>query len=134
MSKRAQASDDGKNGEARIIEWILSGASAMLILALSGFLVYEAMTKTGGEPVLSLHVARILERADGQEVVVTVRNEGHATAADVEIVGRVAGDPLIRQVSLDYAPAESEREVTLRFATPFSVDALELFILGFVDP
>jgi len=84
--------------------------------------------------VLSLHIARLLEQEKGHSVVVTVRNDGHATAADVQIAGMLAGDPLVRHVTLDYAPAQSEREITLTFETPVTVEALDLRVLGFVDP
>ncbi len=112
----------------------MGGLSALIVAGLAVFLIYEGAARTGSEPVLSLHIARLLEQEKGHSVVVTVRNDGHATAADVQIAGMLAGDPLVRHVTLDYAPAQSEREITLTFETPVTVEALDLRVLGFVDP
>lgn len=133
MANAYTAPGDG-NTKAHAVEWVLGGLSALVVAGLAVFLTYEGVTRTGGEPVLSLHIARLLDREEGHSVVVTVRNEGHATAADVKIAGMLAGDPLVRQVTLDYAPAQSEREITLMFALPVRKEALDLQVLGFVDP
>lgn len=132
-SHKAKADNDHSD-KAHAIEWVLGALSAAIIVGLAGFLAYEGATRTGSEPLLSLRVLRIVEQANGHGVVVEVRNQGHATAADVEIAGIRSGDPLVRQVTLDYAPAESAREVTLVFAAPVSEAELELFVLGYVDP
>lgn len=130
---KAQTAPHG-NKKAHAVEWALGGLSALIVAGLAAFLVYEGVTRTGSEPVLTLHIERLLEQDGGHSVIVTVRNEGHATAADVQIAGTMAGDALVRSVTLDYAPAQSEREITLTFATPVTLEALNLQVLGFVDP
>ncbi|MFC3703698.1 hypothetical protein ACFOOL_02870 [Devosia honganensis] len=134
MSEKDSASNNGKNGQTHFIEWVLGGISTLIVLGLAGFLTHEALTKTGSEPVLSLQVLRVVEQEQSSAVVIAVRNAGHATAADVEVAGVIDGDPVIRHVTLDYVPAESEREVTLNFASPLDEERLELLILGHAAP
>lgn len=131
---KAHATPHNGNSRAHAVEWVLGGLSALVVAGLAAFLIYEGTTRTGSEPILSLHIERLLEHDGGHSVVVTVRNDGHATAEDVQIAGIMAGDPLTRSVTLDYAPAQSEREITLTFATPVTLEALDLQVLGFVDP
>lgn len=134
MPSRQTKTGDDHNDKAHAIEWVLGALSAAIILGLAGFLVFEGVTRTGSEPLLSLRVVRVVEQANGYGVVVEVRNQGHATAADVEIAGIQDGAPLVRQVTLDYAPAESTREITLVFAGPVAADELQLVVLGYIDP
>lgn len=131
---KAHATPHIGNSKAHAVEWVLGSLSALVVAGLAAFLVYEGVTRTGSDPVLTLHVERLLEEEGGHSVIVKVRNDGHATAADVQIAGIMAGDPLTRSVTLDYAPAQSEREITLTFATPVRAEALDLQVLGFVDP
>lgn len=103
MAKAHTAPDSG-NSRAHAVEWVLGCLSALVVAGLAAFLIYEGVTRTGSEPMLNLHIARLLEHDGGRSVVVTVRNEGQATAADVQIAGTIAGDALVRSVTLDYAP------------------------------
>ncbi|WIY52011.1 hypothetical protein O9Z70_11020 [Devosia sp. YIM 151766] len=134
MSTPDATTKSNNNGKVHAVEWVLGGLSGLIVLGLAGFLVFEGITKSGGEPLLSLQVVRIVNHAQAYGVVIEVRNVGHATAAEVEIAGILAGDPLPRHAVLDYVPAESVREVTFNFTAPVSEDTLELFVLGFVDP
>lgn len=105
-----------------------------MILAALIFLVAEAISKGGGVPELELRAVRQIEQPGGTGIVVEVYNHGHATAADISISGTAAGLSGPRHVTLDYAPAESVREVTLVFPQFVTHESIALEVLGYQDP
>ncbi len=123
---------DSKSNTHRI-EWVLGACSGLVILAVAGFLCYEAVTRTEGKPELSLHIVERREAVSGEVVVVEVRNDGHATAASVEVAGTSDGVSW-RQVTLDYSPAQSRRTVTLVFPPGMPGARLEFQVAGYVNP
>src|SRR5690606_32846166 len=116
------------------VEWVLGALSALLVLGLAAFLVYEGLTGTGGEPALRFGDIRTLERGGTHGLVVQLHNDGPATAAQVEVTARLDGDPLVRHGTLDFAPAHSRRDITFLFDRPVSPAEVELSILSYVDP
>src|SRR5690606_7494100 len=46
-----------QNGQAERIEWIVAAFSSVIVLALAGFILYEAITKTGSEPDIRFEFA-----------------------------------------------------------------------------
>jgi uncharacterized protein (TIGR02588 family) len=113
------------------LQWVIAAVSSVLVLLLVGSLVLDAITQSGGEPVLRAQVMSVNEDRDGYAVV-EVRNDGRATAASVEIEG-VAG-PLRARAVLDYSPAHSTQEVTLVFPEVVALGQVEVRILGFAEP
>ncbi|WIJ25967.1 hypothetical protein [Devosia sp. RR2S18] len=113
------------------LQWVIAAVSSVLVLLLVGSLVLDAITQSGGEPVLRAQVMSVNEDRDGYAVV-EVRNDGRATAASVEIEG-IAG-PLRARAVLDYSPAHSTQEVTLVFPEAVAPDQVEVRILGFAEP
>jgi uncharacterized protein (TIGR02588 family) len=122
--------------KAGTIEWLLAAISALLILGLAGYLLLEAITKTGGNPELSLRLDAVRQSPDGFVAELSVLNRGHATAAEVEIEGTLGSGPeaVTGSVTLDYAPAESESPVALVFDRPVTPETLALRVLGYRDP
>ncbi|HEV7292376.1 MAG TPA: hypothetical protein VGN79_08665 [Devosia sp.] len=113
------------------LQWVIAAVSSVLVLLLVGSLVLDAITQSGGEPVLRAQVMSVNEDRDGYAVV-EVRNDGRATAASVEIEG-IAG-PLRARAVLDYSPAHSTQEVTLVFPEAVASGQVEVRILGFAEP
>jgi uncharacterized protein (TIGR02588 family) len=130
---RTGTSGTDRKSNTHNIEWVLGACSGLMILGIAGFLCYEAVTRTGGQPELSLRVVERSETATGETVVVEVRNDGHATAASVEVAGTFDGVSW-RQVTLDYSPAHSRRKVTLLFPKRVHNTPIELHVAGYVDP
>ncbi|AEQ51093.1 hypothetical protein [Pelagibacterium halotolerans] len=129
------AKKTGKSGER--IEWIVAAASAVLVLALAGFIAFEAMTRTGSEPQIALALEDTLAIADGHAARVTIRNGGHVTISDVVIEGALVlneGGTERASVTLDYLPAESETEIGLGFSQEIDPERLALRIVGFTYP
>jgi uncharacterized protein (TIGR02588 family) len=133
-ARAARAGTSGRDSKSNThrIEWVLGACSGLVILVIVGFLCYEAVTRTGGKPELSLHVVERREAPSGEIVVVEVRNDGYATAASVEVAG-MSGEER-RQVTLDYSPARSRRKVTLVFPAEMPDAQIEFHIVGYVDP
>lgn len=134
MSKNSKAQNPQPAMQPHPVEWVLGCLSAAVVLAILVFLVVEDWSRRGGVPQFELRIVRQIEQPNGTGVVIEVYNRGKATAADVEISGAVEGLSSRREVMLDYAPAESAREVTLVFPKFVALDALTLEVLGYHDP
>lgn len=114
------------------LEWIIAAVAAVLVLGLVLFLAYEAVTQMGGEPDISLEVVKIVETGQTHVVVVSVINDGGATAADVELEARSGTEE--SHVVLAYSPAQSVREVSMVFSQAVAAQDIALRVLGYVDP
>lgn len=132
-TKLPSTSQTDNKSDTHRIEWILGACAALVILAIIGFLGFEAISRTGGRPELSLHVVDQRNTEIGREIVIEVRNDGQATAASVEVAGTTDGR-FWRQVTLDYAPAQSRREVTLILSAGTSGEPVQVEIAGYVEP
>jgi len=113
------------------LEWIIAGASSLVVIALVGFLVYDAIRQNGGTPILMLAVESTNVGQEGQ-VVVTVGNDGDRAAAEVRIEG-LAGEER-SEAALDFSPAHSRLSVTLMFSEPVDAGDVALRVLSFTDP
>jgi uncharacterized protein (TIGR02588 family) len=123
----------GKAGlSAEWIEWVVAAFASMLVLGLVAYLVTIAVTHRSGEPELVLSVKTIEEARPGY-VVVSLRNEGDASAAGVQIEG-VLPDGEAGEATLDYSPADSETTATLVFSRPVEPGELTLRVKGYADP
>ena len=122
--------------KAGMLEWALAALSGVVVLALAGFLLFEAVTKTGSDPVLSLHVDAIEAIPEGSVAEISLWNRGHATAAEVESEGTVGtgANEITSTVTLDYAPAESVSPAALVFSRPVAAEEISLRVLGYRDP
>jgi len=119
-----------------IFEWLLAGVASSAVLLLFTYLSYVALTSPEGHPILELEGMQ----STGSGPVyfeVAVSNAGQGAAADVEIEGAArtaAGEEIIGHVTLDYAPAQSTRIVTLVFPSTDGLEALKLRVTGFREP
>ncbi|GLQ53064.1 hypothetical protein [Devosia nitrariae] len=123
------------NKTAEKVEWIVAGVATLVVVVLMGFLVYEAVTRSGGSPDLAVsHIESTRTRA-GLAVLLEVDNAGHAAASAVEVVGRTgANGQEARVVTIDYVPAEARRRATLVFPPETRPEDVRLHVLGYADP
>lgn len=121
-----------------VVEWIIAGVSALVVIMVVGFLIHDAVTRDGGLPALVTEIgATHPVEGGGYMVEVDVRNLGHATAAAVQVEGTITlpdGTTETSQASLDYAPAQSRRQVTLVFRADPGAGALAVRPIGFTEP
>ena len=119
--------------QTSVWEWIAAAIGASILIFAIGYMGWYGLTHTSGPPVIVVERAENV-RVDGIYVVkVLVRNEGHATAAAVEIEGALMdGEEAVETstATLDYVPENSEREAYLQFTRdPDQVD-LKLRAVG----
>lgn len=120
---------------AQKVEWIVAGVATLLVVVLIGFLVFEAVTRSGGSPDLAVsHIESTTTRA-GLAVVIEVDNAGHAAASAVEVIGETGPDGQeARVVTIDYVPANASRQATLVFPPETRPEDVRLHVVGYADP
>jgi len=119
------------------IEWAVGAVSAVVVLAMISFLLYQAWSTREGAPSLIVNVDRIRATDGVHHVEFRVENQGDATAAEVLIQGRLRdGDRLIeeREVTFDYVPGGSEGRAALIFTNDPAGYDLELIPSGYREP
>ena len=133
--QKNQVSDKQDARNISPLERGVVAVSALLVIGLIGFLLYQAITDQGGKPEFALSVASIDPQRPGY-VDVTVQNQGDGAAADVEVEGtRPTQDGQeVSTARLDYSPAQSELSVTLIFSEPVAEDQLALRVTGYAEP
>ncbi|HWJ87413.1 MAG TPA: hypothetical protein VNS12_05025 [Pelagibacterium sp.] len=119
------------------LEWIVAAVSAVIVLALTGFILYEALVKTGSEPDLRFTVQRGFAMSDGYVIRAMVHNDGRATVSNVDIAAEARQpdvSPETASVTIDYLPAESSTEIGLIFSFEVDPAHLQIRALGYTYP
>jgi uncharacterized protein (TIGR02588 family) len=118
-------------------EWIVAAVSALLVLGVIGFLVYDGMVSPQTPPDVRVEVDSIQQAGPGFLVLLRARNHGHNTAADVIVEGELMGDsgPVeTSETTIDYVPAGGQQRAGLYFTRdPRSLE-LRLRAHGYRDP
>jgi uncharacterized protein (TIGR02588 family) len=123
--------------EEKRLEWIVATLSAAVTLALAGFILYEALTKTGEAPDISFVASKAVAMTQGVVIEVEVHNDGHVTVADVEMEARAdfgGGEEEIGTVTLNYLPAESISEIGFGFSREVDPQQVSFRVLGYTYP
>ncbi|HET6837297.1 MAG TPA: hypothetical protein VFH24_04585 [Gemmatimonadales bacterium] len=118
-------------------EWIVAAASAALVLAVLGFLIYDGMRRPLTAPDITLEVDSIGTAGPGFLVLIRVHNRGRSTAADVLVEGELQADTGRVETSetiIDYAPGGGEVQAGLYFAHDPRQLRLRLRAHGFREP
>lgn len=113
-----------------LLEWVMGGLGLLIVLAVLGVIVSEAKgPRAPAAPEARLVDARPV--ASGWVAEVEVANPGDATAAAVEVEGRLGVDTA--SATLDYLPAHGRETVFLTFpADPRG--AVQLTVPGWSEP
>lgn len=108
--------DKSSRHDPRLLaEWISFGISLLLILALTGFLVFEALQRHDKALPIEIEVeTRQITQAGGQYVLpVRVRNTGHRTMR--KLIVRVGfegpGAPSPMEIDMEYLGENSEQTI-----------------------
>lgn len=115
----------------------MAAASALLVLATLGFLVYEALAVSPTPPDLRVTVAAVQPAGDSYLVEFEATNGGGRTAARVEVEGTMRrGGVTVETASatLDYVPEGGTRRGGLYFTQDPRGQTLELRALGYARP
>lgn len=118
-------------------EWVVAGVSALVVTGVIVSLFYQELTSPDSPPLVVVTASGIVELERGYLVEFVARNEGHSTAAEVEIEGRLertAGGVEIATVVLDFVPARATRRGGLYFDSDPRAGTLTLDAGGYREP
>jgi len=118
-------------------EWIVAAVSALLVLGVIGFLLYEGVASPKKPPDVTIEVDSVQQAGPGFVALLRARNDGDNTAADVIIEGELMADgkPVEKsETMIDYVPAGGQQRAGLYFTRdPRSLE-LRLRAHGYRDP
>lgn len=123
--------------EAHWIEWATGFLCTLLVLAMTGSILYDAVAGSDSEPDLTVAIMGQKPSADGFQVSFTIANKGQRTAADVPVRGILRDrDRVIeeREITFDYVPGQSNASGVLLFANDPKGYLLDLHATGYTDP
>jgi uncharacterized protein (TIGR02588 family) len=130
--------DAAPSGSIGRIEWVLGLLSALIVLALAGFLVREAVS--GPKDLPDLRIERLPADPDAPpgDVRFVVRNEGEQTATAVSlalVLRDTAGASVSeRRLVIDYLPGRSEATGAFVLEEVDPRLRQELLVEGYLDP
>jgi uncharacterized protein (TIGR02588 family) len=130
-------SKSNEESHAVWIEWLTGVLATLLVLAIIGWVIFEAATTSEQAPELSAEVLAIDPIASGWRVMIEVRNSGDQAAASVEVRavlvdGTIAVDEA--EATFDYVAAGSTARGGLIFAEDPTRHRLQVKPVGFVEP
>ncbi|MFB2550842.1 TIGR02588 family protein [Ensifer soli] len=134
---RSNGKTHAESNDPHWIEWLTGLVSAVVVLAMLGWIAHAALTESDEAPDLHIAILDALPRSGGYQVRFSVTNTASVTAAAVRIRGEIsAPDRLIdsAEVTLDYVPAASTASGALIFRTDPSGKRLEIRATGYADP
>lgn len=123
--------------DAHWIEWMTGAISGLIVLAMTAWIAYHAVTDAGGKPELSIAVLESKAVAKGYEITLTVDNRGNRTAAAVPVTGELVDDGTqieTHTIVFDYVPTRSSVTGAILFEADPSAHELHLRIDGYADP
>ena len=118
-------------------EWITAAVSAIFILAVIGYLLYDGFSRPVTPPDLVVRVDSVTSATSGFHVHVSARNVGRATAAGAVIRGELReGTEVIEQseITIAFLPGEGERGAGLHFSRDPRLHTLSVRALGYDLP
>jgi uncharacterized protein (TIGR02588 family) len=119
------------------VEWIVAAASAVLVLGVLGFLIYDGVRKPQTPPDVTVQVDSISKAGPGYLVLFRALNRGRATAAEVLVEGELEADTgrvETSQTTIDYVPGGGEQRGGLYFTRDPRILRLQLRAHGYREP
>jgi uncharacterized protein (TIGR02588 family) len=119
------------------LEWAVGLGSFVVVCALLGAVLFSAVTETSGMTGLSIQAGEPVRTGDVYVVPVEIRNDGDATAADLQISADLLHDgaPVDHaRMQVDYVPAHSHSDGGLVFRVDPRSGELRLLLEGYRDP
>lgn len=137
MAERLRRDGGAGGGHKSRWEWVAAAASALLVLAVVGYLLYDAVARPRTPPAITVQADTVLKAGGLWLVRFQARNAGHETAAAVKVEGELMeGDRAVEasEAMLDYVPGESVRRGGLFFRADPRAYRLELRAHGYQEP
>jgi uncharacterized protein (TIGR02588 family) len=118
-------------------EWVAAAVSTVLVLAVVGYLLYDAVARPRTPPSIQVAADTVLQSGGLWLVEFRASNGGHETAAAVKVQGeltRADSSVEISEAVLDYVPGRSVRHGGLFFRHDPRAYRLELRAHGYQEP
>ena len=135
----ANDGDERKSATGRkpLLEWAAASLGLILLLALLGFIGWQAVQAPNGPPAVTVSTGRVSQVLGGYVVNVIARNPTSSTASQVEVEGTLdlkGGEAETSSVTFDYIAGGSERKGGLFFSQDPRRHQLEVRALGYREP
>jgi uncharacterized protein (TIGR02588 family) len=127
----------GRAPNTSTLEWIVAAVSAVLVLSVLGFLIYDGIRAPRTPPDITVVIDSVGPAGPGYLVLFRARNRGRSTAADVIVEGELEADTGLIEVSrttLDYVPGGGDQRAGLYFTHDPRRVRLRLKAHGYRDP
>lgn len=124
-------------GRKNKLEWAVFGISAAILVALVGFLIYDAMRAGSDAPEISVTAGAVIARGQHFAVPVVVTNRGSETAEGLRVeiaLVRDGQDVEVAEVTFAFVPRTSWREAWALFRNDPRQFAIETRGIGFERP
>jgi uncharacterized protein (TIGR02588 family) len=118
-------------------EWIVGGIGCVLVAAVVGFLVQEALFGNSQPPDIKLSVSSVIQTGNGYLIEITAENQGGKTAEGVVLGGELrSGAETVEQshTTIEYLPPRSKKRAGLFFTRNPRDYELRVRPLGYEDP
>jgi len=118
-------------------EWMVAGLGLVIVTAVLGFLLYEALRGNHLPPDVRLSVDSVARTGNGYLVKITAVNDGGSTAEGVIIEGQLKnGSDLVErsETTLDYLPPRSKKKAGLFFMKDPRQFELQVRPFGYEEP
>lgn len=119
------------------VEWSVFGLSLLLVVAVGGFLAYDAVAGVDSPPALVVRPGAPVQRGDVLEIPVLVENTGGAAAEDVlvEVTVRQSGGAEERaELTLPLLPRLAVRDGVVSVPSAGAVESVEGRVVGYTLP
>jgi uncharacterized protein (TIGR02588 family) len=118
------------------LEWTVFGISLALILVVAGLLLYQEVTAGDTPASLVARAGEARETAGGYVVPVEIRNEGDASAEDVQLEATLtwAGGAEKAEAVLPLIPYRSQRRAWIGFTHDPRGGEVKVRVLGYREP
>lgn len=118
-----------------LLQWIVSGVAAVIVLASFGLIAYDGFVGRRGPAAVSIAIDSVARAGDLYRVHVSVRNEGGSAASDVQVRGQLAnGASPATTILLDYLPAGSSEAAVFVFPRDPTLAGLHLSVESWLEP
>jgi uncharacterized protein (TIGR02588 family) len=132
--RKHREGDDDKN----LLEWIVFGVSLLLIMAILGYLGYQAYIYEPSPPDIEVKYRPDPSENAPHRYHISIVNTGSETAEEVvvELALQKDGEELeTAELQIPFAPKESKREGWVTFKTdPASADSVVARVMSYKKP
>ena len=126
-----------ETGEPHWIEWATGTVSALLVVAMIGWIGLEALMEEDLPPEFSVAITGRAAVEGGHRVEFEILNKANQTAAAVVVRGEVLdGGKAVEEadITFDYVPAESTASGAIMFLQDPGEREIRIRALGYTDP